>query len=278
MRFAIIRKADQNTEKGCMPSNEMLLAMGRYNQELVDAGVMRAGEGLHPTRDAVRLKFPGGQAIITDGPFAETREQIAGFTIIEVATKAEALEWAKKWPRLDTDSGAELELRQVFEQDDFVAGEGIDLHSELSERLARQPVSACPYLYFPGSCRAAFELYADCLGGKIQAMMPHAEAPPGEVPADVPAHSIMHACLQVGKWTLMGSDCPPEYYETPQGFSVQITIGSVQHAESAFQRLAEGGQVKMPFAKTFWADRFGMLVDRFGIPWMINCNVQACTA
>lgn len=200
MRFAIIRKADENTEKGCMPSNELLLAMGRYNEELINAGVMRAGEGLHPTSEGVRLKFPGGRPIITDGPFAETREQIAGFTLIEVGSKEEAIEWAKKWPRLDTDTGAELELRQVYEFDDFVQGEGIDLHGELAERLARQPASSCPYLFFPGNCREAFEFYEECLGGKIVAMMAHADAPPGEVPADVAPESIMHACLQVGKW------------------------------------------------------------------------------
>lgn len=275
MRFAIIRKADENTEQGCMPSNELLLAMGRYNEELVNAGVMRAGEGLHPTREGLRLKFPGGQPIITDGPFAETREQIAGFTIIEVASKEEAIEWAKKWPRLDTETGAELELRQVYELDDFVQGEGIDLHSELTERLARQPSSACPYLFFPGNCREAFELYEHCLGGNIVAMMAHADAPPGEVPAGVAPESIMHACLQVGGWTLMGSDCPPEYYEKPQGFSVQIAFDAADRAEYAFNRLADGGKVQMAFGETFWAHRFGMLVDPFGISWMISCDLQS---
>lgn len=276
MRFAIIRKADENTEEGCMPSNDLLLAMGRYNQELVNAGVMRAGEGLHPTSQGLRLKFPGGDPIITDGPFAETREQIAGFTLIEVGTKEEAIEWAKKWPRLDTDTGAVLELRQVYELEDFVQEEGIELHSALAERLARQPVSSCPYLLFSGNCREAFEFYADCLGGNIMGMMTHADAPPGEVPPGVPPESVMHACLQMGRWTLMGSDCPPEYYQKPQGFSVQITIDDAERAESAFNLLAEGGQVQMAFGKTFWAHRFGMLVDRFDIPWMINCDLEAC--
>lgn len=276
MRFAIIRKADENTEKGCMPSDEMLQAMGRYNEEMLNAGVLRSGDGMHPTSAGLRLTFPNGQPVVMTGPFADTRDQIAGFTLIEVGSKEEAIEWAKKWPRLDTDSGAELELRQLYDMEDFVPGEGIELHANLTERLARQPSSSCTYLFFPGTCREAFELYEDCLGGKIEAMMTHADAPPGEVPPGVTPESVMHACLQIGKYVLMGSDSPAEYYEKPQGFSVQIAIDDPERAEQAFNRLAEGGQVQMAFGETFWAYRFGMLVDRFGIPWMINCDIGAC--
>ncbi|HEY4044721.1 MAG TPA: YciI family protein [Rhodopila sp.] len=115
MRFMIIRRADANTEAGVMPSEAVLSAMGNYNQAMVDAGIFRAGDGLHPTPKGARISFRGGVPTVTDGPFAETKEVIAGFTIIEVASRAEALDWVRRWPEPDV----ELELRQVFELSDF---------------------------------------------------------------------------------------------------------------------------------------------------------------
>jgi hypothetical protein len=115
MRFMIIRRADANTEAGVMPSEAVLSAMGNYNQAMIDAGIFRAGEGLQPTAKGARIHFSGGVPTVTDGPFAETKEVIAGFTMIEVASRAEALDWVKRWPEPDV----ELELRQVFELSDF---------------------------------------------------------------------------------------------------------------------------------------------------------------
>jgi len=115
MRFMIIRRADAATEAGAMPSEAVLTAMGNYNQAMIDAGIFRAGEGLHPTAKGVRIRFSGGMPTITDGPFAETKEVIAGFTMIEVGSRNEALDWVKRWP----EPNVELELRQVFELSDF---------------------------------------------------------------------------------------------------------------------------------------------------------------
>ncbi len=117
MRFMIIRKADKNTEAGLLPGEELLAAMMNYNQEMLNAGVFVTGEGLQPSSSAVRIKFAGGKPTVTDGPFAETKELIAGFTMIQVASREEAIAWVKKWPREDGD--VELELRQVFDADDF---------------------------------------------------------------------------------------------------------------------------------------------------------------
>ncbi|MBW4597287.1 MAG: VOC family protein [Brasilonema angustatum HA4187-MV1] len=131
------------------------------------------------------------------------------------------------------------------------------------------------YLMFNGNCEAAFKFYEQCLGGKIVMMLPHSEAPSAE---NVPAQchdKIMHACLDLGDRLLMGSDCPPGYFETPQGFYVQISVDDPVKAERVFYALAENGKVKMPFEQTFWAFRFGMLVDQFGIPWMVNCEKTA---
>ena len=128
------------------------------------------------------------------------------------------------------------------------------------------------YLFFNGQCEAAFKFYEKCLGGKIDAMLPHAGTPAeGQVPANW-RDKIMHARLVVGDEVLMGSDAPPEHFQQPQGFSVALGVNDPAEAERIFNALAEKGTVRMPIQQTFWAVRFGMLVDRFGIPWMINCE------
>ena len=128
-----------------------------------------------------------------------------------------------------------------------------------------------PYLNFPGNCREAFDFYAKLFGAKIDQITTH-----GEMPADMQVHEdwtdkIMHIQMTVGDTLLMGSDAPPAYYNNPQGFSVSLQLGDPKEAERIFAALAEGGNVRMAIVKTFWAERFGMLTDRFGIPWIINC-------
>lgn len=132
-----------------------------------------------------------------------------------------------------------------------------------------------PYLNFNGQCEAAFKFYEQCLGGKIVAMHTFAEMP-GTNPgcADL-GHQIMHARLQVGDAVLMGSDCPPQYFQEAGGMSVSLMVDDPARADRIFHALAEGGTVRMPIQETFWATRFGMLVDRFGTPWMINCEKAA---
>ena len=129
-----------------------------------------------------------------------------------------------------------------------------------------------PYLTFNGQCEAAFKFYEQCLGGKIIAMVPHAGTPAEEhVPAEW-RNKILHASLTIGNEVLMGSDAPPDRYEESKGFSVTLGANDPAEAERIFNALAEKGTVQMPLEQTFWAARFGMLVDRFGIPWMINCE------
>jgi len=131
-----------------------------------------------------------------------------------------------------------------------------------------------PYLTFNGQCEAAFKFYERCLGGKIAAMLPHAGTPAEEyVPADW-RDKILHARLIVGDEVLMGSDAPPDRYQKPKGFSVSLQIKDPAEAERIFHALAEKGSVQMPLEQTFWAARFGTLVDQFGIPWMVNCEGQ----
>ena len=128
-----------------------------------------------------------------------------------------------------------------------------------------------PYLTFDGNCAEAFRAYAKILGGKLE-MMTNGESPvAGQTPPDQ-KDRILHARLDLGHSVVMGSDAPPPYFTRPGGFSVSIGMSDTAEGERIFQALSEGGQVKMPFAKTFWAERFGMCVDRFGIPWMVNCE------
>ncbi len=130
MRFMIIVKADQDSEAGVMPSTELLDAMTKYNEELVNAGVMLAGEGLHPSSKGVRVRFEGDRRTVIDGPFTEAKELIAGFWLWKVDSREEAIEWLKKAP---FDGGTEIELRQVFEAEDF----GEELTPEIREREER---------------------------------------------------------------------------------------------------------------------------------------------
>lgn len=135
MRFMVIVKADADSEAGVMPSAELLQQMGNYNEELVKAGVMLAGEGLQPSSKGARVRFEGGKRTVIDGPFAEAKELVAGFWLWQVKSKEEAIEWLKRAP---FDGGTEIELRQVFETDDFadISPEAVEQEHRLREQVA----------------------------------------------------------------------------------------------------------------------------------------------
>ena len=132
MRFMLMVKATDDSEAGIMPSEEMLREMGAYNEELVKAGVMLAGEGLHPSSKGARVRFSGKERTVMDGPFAETKELVAGFWLIQVSSKEEAVEWVKRCPN-PMPGESEIEIRQVFEADDF----GDEYTPELREQEER---------------------------------------------------------------------------------------------------------------------------------------------
>ncbi|MGH8012247.1 MAG: VOC family protein [Candidatus Binataceae bacterium] len=129
-----------------------------------------------------------------------------------------------------------------------------------------------PYLMFNGQCEAAFRLYEKVLGGKIEMKLTYGESPEAGQTASEWRDKIMHARFSAGAILLMGSDAPPDRYEKPAGFAVSFSVEDPVEAERIFNALAEHGTVRMPLAQTFWARRFGMLNDQFGIPWMINCE------
>jgi hypothetical protein len=132
MRFMVMVKADKNSEAGVLPDEKMLTAMGKFNEELVKAGVMLAGEGLQPSSKGARVRFSGDKRTVVDGPFAETKELVAGFWLWQVKSKEEAIEWVKRCPN-PMPGDSEIEIRQVFEADDF----GDNLTPELREQEAR---------------------------------------------------------------------------------------------------------------------------------------------
>jgi len=139
MRFMMLVKASKESEAGVMPSEKLLAAMAKYNEELVKAGVMLDGSGLQPSAKGVRVTFSGAKPKVTDGPFTETKELVAGYWLIQVKSKAEAIEWAKRVPfGPDVNpGGGEIEIRQLFELEDFAPSDAVEMHREVGKQLAQ---------------------------------------------------------------------------------------------------------------------------------------------
>jgi PhnB protein len=131
------------------------------------------------------------------------------------------------------------------------------------------------YLMFDGTCETAFKFYEKVLGGKIVAMMTYAEMPGNTEMSKDSKNRIMHARLQIGDKLLMASDCPPGRFDAAKGFNINISVKDPAEADRLFDALSVKGTINMPIQETFWAKRFGMLVDQFGTPWMINCEKAA---
>jgi uncharacterized glyoxalase superfamily protein PhnB len=268
----VLIKANADSEAGVMPSEQLLTEMTAFNEELAEAGVLLGAEGLHPSSRGARVKLSAGEPVVTDGPFSETKELIAGYWVLQVESLDDAIDWVKRIPNPDNEE-AEIEIRQVGESEDFgdaLTPEARAAGDRLRARVALRDVN--PYVIFDGRCEEAFGFYAQILGGDIESMFPHRGTPAEDHVPEEWLDKIMHASLKVSGGRLMGSDAPPDRFERPQGFSVQLSVAAPDKAESIFEALSDGGSVTMPMEKTFWASRFGMLVDRFGIPWMINCD------
>ncbi len=180
-------------------------------------------------------------------------------------------------------SGSPSALRpwqKIFQKNSFsvsIPVASVRRISRVAEKTSIHHTKECtmqitPYLNFNGNCREAFEFYERTLKGKIQMMMPHAGSPAESHTPSEWRDKILHASLAIGNALLMASDVPPENYKQPEGFAVSLNLGDVSEAERIFRELSEGARITMPLQPTFWAARFGMLTDRYGIPWMINCE------
>ncbi|MBI5262311.1 MAG: VOC family protein [Bradyrhizobium sp.] len=131
-----------------------------------------------------------------------------------------------------------------------------------------------PYLFYQDNCEAAFNYYARVLGGKIEVLLRNEEGPPEMPSSPERKKKVMHASMTINGQRLMASDAPPEHFHKPQGFSVSLTVADPAEAERKFKALADGGNVTMPFGKTFFSKGFGMCIDQFGIPWMVNSPLE----
>jgi PhnB protein len=278
MRVMVMVKATKDSEAGVMPSEELLTAMGRYNEELVTAGIMKAGDGLKPTSVAKRVHFQGNNRIVTDGPFAETKELIAGYWIWEVASMQEAVDWVKRCPNpMLTDS--DIDIRPFFEMEDFAAldPEGVHRAKEESmvEAMILQQATVQPYLFFGGRCEEALSFYENALGAKVIMKMRFNESPDAVPEGMLQAGfetKIMHASFTIGKMTIMASDgCDDK--SRFEGFRLALSVSSESAADLAFNALAVGGKVEMPLMKTFWSPRYGMVTDKFGVGWMVMVSM-----
>ncbi|MCG7200202.1 YciI family protein [Marinobacter pelagius] len=270
MKYMLMRKADSDTESGVLPSDSLLQAMADYNERMTRAGVFVCGNGVRPSREGCRIEFHDGEPTVSSGPFRMTGELLAGYSVLEVESLEEAIDWARQWPKEDANGNVTLELRRYFTLDDFRAGPGLEKH----EALGHLPVEMNVHVAFPGTCREAMKFYSEVTGGHLEAMITYGETPASEdVPADM-HDQIVHASLNLRGRRLMGADCPE--YQAPVGTQVHLEYDREDQAERVFRSLSDGGSVLMPFEQTFWAHRFGMARDRFGLQWMVSCGLEQC--
>ncbi|MFG0288148.1 MAG: YciI family protein [Rhodopirellula sp. JB044] len=270
----VIVKASPSSESGKLPSEDQLAEMGRFNEELVKAGVMRSGDGLKPSSEGIRVHFSGSDRIITDGPFAETKELIAGYWVWEVENMQEAVEWVRKCPNPMIED-SDIEIRPFYEMSDFAesdsAGEIAAQESRLRSSVAAQDALLQPYLFFGGRCEEALEFYQSNLGAEIVMQMRWQDSPepmPEETLPDGYAKKVMHATFRVGQQTLFASDGCGEPAQF-NGFRLSLSVPTEEDAERVFDVLSKDGEVDMPLTQTFWATKFGMVTDPFGVGWMV---------
>lgn len=274
MRVMVIVKATKSSEAGELPSQELLVAMGRFNAELVTAGIMKAGDGLKPSSAAKRVHFHGNDRSVTDGPFAETKELIAGYWLWEVGSMQDAIDWVKRCPNPMLED-SDIDIRPLYEMADFTENDPQGKTGSQEEALTRamslQQTVVQPYLFFSGRCEEALAFYEQALDANVIMKMRFSESPDPVPEGMLQArfeNKIMHASFTVGKMTIMASDgCDGK--SSFDGFRLALTLPTEAAAEIAFEALAGGGKVDMPLMKTFWSPRYGMVTDKFGLGWMV---------
>ncbi len=266
MKYMMMRKADEDTERGVLPSDAMLQAMANYNERMVRAGVFVTGDGLRPSSEGCRVEFHDGEPVVTDGPFAETKALLAGYTVLDVESLEEAIHWARQWPPEDDGGNVRLELRRYFTMEDFDPGPGVEHH----RRHDRLPAEVNVHVAFAGNCREAMTFYADLTGGHLEAMVTFGETPAAAAVCEDWHDRIIHAAVNIRGRRLMGADMRSDCYQPPRGVQIHLEYEQAAQAETVFRRLLDGGTQIMPFERTFWAEGFGMVTDRFGVNWMIS--------
>ena len=274
MKVMVMVKASASSEAGKMPSEALLTAMGEFNAQLVDAGVMESGEGLKPSSEGYRVHFNGSERTVSQGPFAATNELVAGFWVWNVSSMEEALEWVKKCPN-PMEEASDIEIRALYGMEDFAdadpSGEIAAQEDELRQTLEMQKSSVRNYLFFAGRCQEALDFYTQHLGAKVEFKM-HFNESPEPMPADMLQkgfeNKIMHAAFKVGDVTILAMDGCNDT-DPFSGFSLALTVPNETQAHRVFNALAQDGKVVMPLAKVFWSPLYGQVTDKFGVAWMI---------
>ncbi len=275
MKVMVIVKASADSEAGKMPKQEMLAEMGKFNADLAAAGIMIDGAGLKPSSQGSRVVFNSNGRQVIDGPFAETKELIAGYWIWEVKSMDEAKEWVKRCP--NPMPGVEesiIEIRPYFALEDFGAEytpELQDADKQTQATIEQRGSFTQPYLFFGGRCEEAMELYGKVLGAQVLMKMRFNESPQPPPPGfleDGFETKIMHSSIKIGDTTIMASDgCDSR--SSFEGFRLAYQTKTTEQAEKAFAGLSEGGKVDMPLTKTFWSPLYGQVTDKFGLGWMV---------
>lgn len=274
MRVMVIIKATAGSEAGEMPSQELLVQMGEYNEQLVKAGLMKAGDGLKPSSKGARVRFSGSERTVVNGPFAETKGLIAGYWIWEVQSLEEAIDWVRRCPNPMTED-SEIEIRPLFEMEDFAEQDPdqqvAEHEQDLRHKVQLQSGVLKPYLFLGGRCEEAIHFYQDKLAATVPMMMRFSESPDplpeGSIPPGFES-KIMHTELQIGANRLMASDGCGEP-GSMEGFRLALSVPDEATCEYVFAALSDGGKVDMELHKTFWTSKFGMVTDQFGVGWMV---------
>lgn len=274
MKVMVIVKASKSSEAGDPPSEELMMEMGKFNEELVRAGIMKAGDGLRPSSQGKRVHFHGQDRTVTDGPFPETKELIAGYWIWEVASIQQAVDWVKRCPNPMPDD-SDIEIRPIATFEDFAASDpsGVvkELEGLLEAQVAMQDANVIPYLFFGGRCEEALAFYEQAIGAIVLMKMRFDESPDAVPEGMLQAgfeSKIMHSTFKVGKMNLMASDgCNDK--SRFDGFRLGLSVDTEADCDRVFDALSEGGTIDVPLMKTFWSPRYGMLTDKFGVGWMV---------
>ena len=274
MKVMVIVKASKSSEAGTMPSEELMAAMGEFNEALVKAGIMESGDGLKPSSEGFRVRFSGRERTVTRGPFIETNELLAGYWVWNVNSMEEAIEWVKKCPNpMEEDS--DIEIRPFFAMEDFAdvdpSGEIREHETGLRNTIAMQKSTINNYLFFSGRCEEALNFYQQHLGATVGFMLRFNESP-DPVPEDMLQqgfeNKIMHCEVTIGDNKILASDGCNDACSF-SGFRLALTVPTKEDAHRIFDALAQDGSVDMPLTETFWSPLYGQVTDQFGLGWMV---------
>jgi uncharacterized glyoxalase superfamily protein PhnB len=281
MRFMIIVKATKDSEAGVMPTDALISEMADYHQQLTDSGALVDASGLQPSAKGWRIQYAGKESTFVDGPFTEAKELIAGYTIIQVGSRDEAIAWTKRFPNPSIDGKeGEIEVRQLFELEDFEPGEGIERFRKMESQRSNgetttspQPANHCPegmhtvtpHLVCAGAVQA-IEFYKKAFSAVEILRLPG------------PNGKLMHAEIRIGDSTIMLAEETPEWGalgpKSLKGSPVTIHL-YVENVDAFVERaVAAGAKITMPVADMFWGDRYGQIEDPFGHRWSVATNVR----